>query len=83
MKKDLMGEGNGTLMPYASLTNADYKRLNKQMNVYDVGVNWLLKGHKSKISLDYQSRPYYLQPSTDLIRSGRRSQVVMQYQISF
>jgi len=70
-------------MPYASLTSADYKRLDKQMNVYDVGVNWLLKGHKSKISLDYQSRPYYLQPSTDLIRSGRRSQVVMQYQISF
>jgi len=83
MKKDLMGEGNGTLMPYASLTNANYQRLDKQMNVYDVGVNWLLKGHMSKISLDFQSRPYYMQQSTDLIRSGRKGQVVMQYQISF
>jgi hypothetical protein len=83
MKKDLLGEGNGTLMPYASLMSADYERLDKQMNVIDVGVNWLLKGHTSKFTLDYQNRPYYEQQGTDLIRSGRRSQVVLQYQIFF
>jgi hypothetical protein len=83
MKKDLLGEGNGTLMPYASLMSANYDRLNKQMNVFDVGINWLLKGHNSKITLDYQNRPYYLQQGTDLIRKGNKSQVVMQYQIFF
>lgn len=83
MKKDLLGEGNGTLMPYASLMSADYERLDKQMNVFDVGVNWLIKGHTSKITVDYQNRPFYEQQGADLIRSGRRSQVVLQYQIFF
>lgn len=83
MKKDLLGEDNGTLMPYASIQSAKYDRLDKPMNVYDVGVNWLIKGHTSKITLDYQSRPYYEQQGTDITRAGRKSQVVMQYQIFF
>lgn len=83
MKKDLFGEGHGTLMPYASLQSASYDRLDKPMNVYDVGVNWLINGHTSKITIDYQSRPYYEQQSAELIRSGRRNQVVVQYQIFF
>lgn len=83
MKKDLLGD-NGTLMPYASIQSAKYDRLDKQMNVYDFGVNWLIKGHASKISLDYQLRPTYAVQGTDLVRaSGMRSQVVMQYQIFF
>jgi len=83
MRKDLLGEGNGTLMPYASLMSANYDRLDKQMNVVDVGVNWLLKGHTSKFTLDYQNRPFYVQEGTELVRNGRRSQVVLQYQIFF
>ncbi|MEQ1584690.1 MAG: hypothetical protein ABL895_02335 [Cyclobacteriaceae bacterium] len=83
MKKDLLGEGNGTLMPYASIQSAKYDRLDKQMNVYDVGINWLIKGHTSKITLDYQSRPYFEQQGPDITRAGRKSQVVMQYQIFF
>jgi hypothetical protein len=83
MKKDLLGEGNGTLMPYVSMQSAKYHRLDKQMNVVDIGVNWLIKGHGSKISLDYQSRPNYDQQGTELISNGRNGQVVLQYQISF
>ncbi len=83
MKKDLLGEGNGTLMPYISMQSAKYDRLDKQMNVMDAGINWLIKGHGSKISLDYQSRPNYNQQGTELIRSSRKGQVVLQYQISF
>lgn len=83
MKQDLIGEGNGTLMPYVSMQSAKYHRLDKQMNVVDVGVNWLLKGHGNKITLDYQSRPTYDQQGADLISNGRKGQVVMQYQISF
>ena len=81
-KKDLLGEGNGTLMPYASLMSADYDRLSDRMNVVDVGVNWLIKGHSSKLSLDYQNRPVYKQQGTDLVKNGTRGQVVLQYQIS-
>lgn len=83
MKKDLLGE-NGTLMPYATLQSASYDRLDKQMNVYDVGINWLIKGHTSKISLDYQLRPTYTPVGADLVKDdSMKSQVVLQYQIFF
>jgi len=83
MKKDLFGEGNGTLMPYATLQSAKLDRLDKQMNVYSLGVNWFIKGHMSKITLDYQSRPVYELQGTDLIRTDRKGQLVLQYQIFF
>jgi hypothetical protein len=84
LKKDLLGEGQGTLMPYASLQTASYDRLNSQMTVYDVGVNWFIKGHTSKITLDYQERPTYTPQGADLIRdNGRKGQLTMQYQYFF
>jgi hypothetical protein len=83
MKKDLLGEGHGALMPYVSLMSAKYDRLDKQMNVWDVGVNYFIKGHTSKFTLDYQNRPYYVSSGADLLRSGNKGQVVLQYQIFF
>jgi hypothetical protein len=83
MKKDLLGEGHGTMMPYASIMSAKYHRLNKQMNVIDVGLNWLIKGHNTKLTLDYQIRPFYFQQGTELVKQQNRGQVVMQYQLFF
>jgi hypothetical protein len=53
------------------------------MNVIDVGVNWLIKGHNSKITLDYQHRPVYETSGNELIKSTNKGQVVLQYQIFF
>lgn len=84
LKKDLFGDGNGTLMPYATFQSAKFDRLDKQMNVFDVGMNWLIKGHNSKISLDYQVRPTYTPQGTDLVKdSGTKGQLTFQYQILF
>ncbi|MBT1689687.1 hypothetical protein [Dawidia soli] len=84
LKKDLLGEGNGTLMPYASLMSADYDRLSDRMDVWDVGVNWLIKGHTSKISLNYQSRPIYrIGAGNEYVKSSTRGQILLQYQIYF
>ena len=84
LKKDLLGEGNGTLMPYVTLQSAKYDRLDKQMNVWDFGMNWFIKGHTSKITLDYQLRPTYTPNGPDLnLNSGKKSQVVLQYQFFF
>jgi hypothetical protein len=84
LRKDLLGEGNGTLMPYVTAQSAKYERLDKQMTVYNAGVNWLIKGHTSKITLDYQLRPTYSPVGADLIRdTGMKSQVNLQYQIFF
>jgi len=81
-EKDLLGDG-GTLMPYASLMSAGYDRLGDQMNVIDIGVNWLITGHSSKLTFDYQNRPVYEAQGAELIKSTRRGQFVLQYQISF
>jgi len=83
LKKDLLGEEHGTLMPYASIMSGDFDRLSDRMNVIDVGVNWLIKGHGSKISLDYQNRPYYKLNGTALEKDGTKGQVVLQYQVAF
>jgi hypothetical protein len=83
LKKDLLGEGNGTLMPYATLQSASYDRLKSQMTVFEVGVNWFIKGHTSKITLDYQDRPTYTPIGTELVGDGRKGQLTMQYQYFF
>jgi hypothetical protein len=84
LKKDLLGEGNGTLMPYASLMSADYDRLSDRMDIWNIGVNWLIKGHTSKISLDYQSRPTYrIEAGNEYVKSSTRGQILLQYQIFF
>lgn len=82
LKKNLLGEEAGTLMPYASLMSANYERLAGQMNVYSIGVNWLIKGHASKVSVDYQSRPVFEDRAGNLVRTTRKGQLVLQYQIS-
>ncbi|MGV3560569.1 hypothetical protein [Larkinella arboricola] len=72
----------GALMPYAQAQIGNYDRVNGSMGVYNVGLNWLIKGHNSKLTLDYQNRPYYQAlPSGQLDAQGRRGQVVLQYQV--
>ena len=84
LKKGLFGKGKSTLMPYATLQTANYDRLDKQMTVFNLGVNWFIKGNTSKISFDYQNRPVYSLAGNNLIRnSSRKGQWVLQYQFFF
>jgi hypothetical protein len=84
LKKNLFGKGNGTLMPYITLQTSNYDRLDKQMTVFDLGVNWLMKENISKISFDYQNRPVFSFVDNNLIKSSsRKGQYVLQYHFSF
>jgi hypothetical protein len=85
LPKKLLGDNHGQLMPYASAQWADYNALqNKGMLLFDVGLNWLIKGHNSKVSLDYQNRPtYYINSIGDVAVGARKSCVILQYQIMF
>lgn len=79
--KDMLGEV-GTLLPYASVMYANYARLGDPMTVYNVGINWLIKGHTSKISLDYQNRPVFQSNAVgEPTQSQRKGCVVLQYQV--
>jgi hypothetical protein len=84
LPKKLLGETNGQLMPYASGQFADYGALqNKSMLIFDIGFNWLIDGHRSKLSLDYQNRPTFFKDTNGNVQSGaRKSCVILQYQIA-
>lgn len=81
MRQDLLGT-KGTLMPYASVQMANYQRLSQTIGIYNIGVNGLIKGHNSKMSLDYQNRPT-CQNGTNgqLALTDRRSSLTLQYQV--
>ncbi|MBL7911924.1 MAG: hypothetical protein JNJ41_12775 [Bacteroidia bacterium] len=85
-KKDLLKK-QGTLQPYVSGIYANYQKLSDPVTVYNIGVNWIMGGQNSKLSLDYQSRPIFnTDASTGNItetKSARRSQIVLQYQVAF
>ena len=84
LKKDLFGAGKGTLMPYATVQSSSYDRLDKQMTIFDLGLNWFIKGNTSKVTFDYQNRPSYSLAGNNLIRnSSRKGQFVLQYQFFF
>jgi hypothetical protein len=78
LPKNLLGSV-GTLQPYATFQTNNFTKLKDRANVYDLGVNWLFKGHKSKLSLDYQNRPVYKNDNTVGTRKGC---YILQYQLS-
>lgn len=71
-------------LPYASTTFAKYDRLDGLNTIVtNLGINMLLNGHKSKISLDWMNRPTYAQNGSNFSEVGRKNSVTMQYQIFF
>lgn len=82
LPKDLLGD-KGTLLPYMSYRTSDYALLEKNVNVYDAGINWLIQGHQSKISLNYQLRPVFQQINNVYTRSSYANAAWLQYQIYF
>lgn len=80
LPKPLLGEKGGQLQPYADATFAQYDRLNSDLLLWNAGINWLMDGHRSKISLNYQSRPIF--DAVTLKETSRKSMVVLQLQIA-
>ena len=85
LKNDLLGE-HGTLMPYVMTQISGFQYFDyKPMAVFDAGITWLVKGHNSKFSLDYQNRPYFSASAIGATptQTERRGMCVLQYQVSF
>jgi hypothetical protein len=83
LRQGLLG-GLGTLQPYAQGQWARYERLADPLLVFNVGVNWLILGNLSKLSVNYQNRPVYTaQANGDVTATSRRGEYVVQYQVAF
>lgn len=78
LNKNLLGQGHGQLQPYATFYHGNFELLNDRVNVYDIGINYLITGHKVKLSFDYQNRPIY--NSTNQV-FGRRGSYIAQFQL--
>jgi hypothetical protein len=80
--KDQLFSKWGTLQPYVSIQTSQFKLINNRMNLYNVGLNWLIDGAQSKISIDLQNRPIYtLNDVSKWQSTSRKGMVVVQYQV--
>ena len=80
----LMGKGKKgyQFQPNISIQRSEFDALNDIMTVYDAGINLYFKGHANKLSLNYQSRPIFLEDSLGNLKvNERKGQIVLQYQI--
>ncbi len=68
------------IQPYADITLAKYDRLKSTTAMWDIGFNWLIDGQRSKISLNYQSRPII--NTTSLKQTSNKGMMVVQFQIA-
>ncbi len=82
-KKDLL-PNTGTLSPYASVQHSNYKVLDDAMNVYEVGLNYLIHDtNGTKITLGLQNRPIFNTVNGVSSETTRKNQIVMQWQLAF
>jgi len=82
--KDDLFKKQGTLQFFGNCQYAVYDALSDPMLLWDAGINWLIKGHNSKFTLDYQNRPYFTENNIgELKQKNRYGLVVLQYQIAF
>lgn len=77
-RKDLLGK-MGTIQPFFSSQISKFERLNKTMNKMETGFNWLIDGHRSKISTMVQNRPVF---DSNGKYWGRKNMWVTQFQIA-
>lgn len=81
-KNDLLGK-MGTIQPYIATQYSNFDLLKDPMLMYEGGLNWLINGHRTKISFNYQSRPVFeLNNSGDYISRMRKGMFVTQLQIA-
>lgn len=74
----------GTLLPYADIQLSKYEYYKDYLAVFDLGINWLLKGHNSKFTLNYQNHPVFgTNNDGDRIVTTRKGTVTLQYQVFF
>ncbi len=85
-KKDLLKQ-YGTIMPNADVMIANYNVLKTPMVVFNLGMNYYMNGHNSKLSFNYQYRPIFTQLSPtgkgEQIDNQQKGMYVLQYQIFF
>ena len=70
------------IQPYFMIQHSNYDRLNQAVVTYDMGLNYYMNGHASKISLGLQNRPVFQENTiSELLVTDRKNMIVLQYQV--
>jgi len=70
------------IQPHFSGQYASYDGLQGSMTLYEAGINLLLDGQRSKLSIAFQNRPVFDQTSpNEIFPVNRRNSVILQFQI--
>jgi len=77
LPKDILGDELGHLQPFAGFSFKDFEGHDDSLTQLDLGVNWFLEGHHSRITLQYSSVPY-INNNNDV---EHKSQVILQTQV--
>lgn len=80
LSKNLLKD-RGRLQPYASIQMSHFQKFDGLITTAHAGINWLIDGHRAKISFDIQNRPV-LENLGTAISITRKNMYVLQYQIS-
>ncbi len=79
-----MGGGKfGRLQPFFDFQTSDFDRLSDQMNAWNVGVHWLIRGMKSRLSFAFQSRPVFYADGDRVEVGEHKGMSILQYQFMF
>ena len=82
LPKNILKE-NGRLQPYAAFQCSKFQKYNDVfLATSNIGINWLIDGHKAKLSFDIQNRPVVFDDLQTGYSVQRKNMYVLQYQIS-
>lgn len=85
LPKDVLGKDgvSGKLQLYTSATSSRYERFkNQSLTNASIGVNWLMPGNRSKITLDVTNRAAVALSSGVGFTTERKNTITVQYQIN-
>lgn len=72
----------GTIQTFVAMQYSEFDLLDDPMLMYELGFNWLLDGHHSKLSFNYQSRPVFEHLSEEGWKTNsRKGMFLLQMQI--
>lgn len=72
---------NKLIQPNIAIQYSNFDALSDAMVVYNLGLNYYIKGHSNKLSLNYENRPVFQNINSNLKVDERKGMLVLQYQI--
>ena len=86
LPKWVLGESHGRLQPFGAFTHKSLDWLDDPAFNWDMGLNYLIDGHRAKLTFQYSLRPLFFQQgegeTARRVSDGSRGEFVIQAQVA-